>query len=315
VSVEKVIIVGGGRIGKHLGTRLVSRGVDVLFTGRTHAGAPFARLLQEEQPQAVFVCISTLDQGEAARDYILASVRAGISVITCEKGALAYHAVALKPHLNNIGSSATVGGGTRMLKYLSGRRLGSKKVEIHAVLNGTLNFIFDEVGRGGRTLGEACEEALRLGYAEPGASDPLSLINGELKDIAMKVRVLFNTVLATGALVVPTDFRFPEVTEDRLQLLGEEGKDYRFTISFTNYKPPKEYMHFAGEWYFSAGFRQVNRMPHLATWLPGGVGNALHIIEGELGSGGKYTLSGPGAGHEPTTSAMLADFEELCSRE
>ncbi len=318
---NKVAIIGGGAIAKHLSARLESKGVSVCFSlRRNHTEPSFETLLAQEKPQAVFLAISTLDKGESARDYILACVKAGIPVITCEKGALAYHAEVLRPHLATIGFSATVGGGTRMLKYVAERHLADKQVEIHAIVNGTLNFIFDEVRRGGRSLGEACKEAYKLGYAEPGASDPLSLINGELKDVRMKTCVFFNTVLATQKLVTPDQFGLLEQTTDDLEQLSEEGGDHRLVVSFSNHKSTKEYprfgkqfgLHFIDGWHITGAFRQITQASQLSSWLPGGVGNAVHIIEGELGSGGKYTLSGPGAGHEPTTSAMLADFAELC---
>jgi len=311
----KIIVIGNGAIAKHLSVRLKSSGHCVYFYVRTEL---FEEVLNQEKPQAVFLTISTLDKGEAARDYILKCIAFNIPVITCEKGSLAYHANVLKPHLNQIGFSATVGGGTRMLKYVQCRHLEDKVVEIHAVVNGTLNFILDEMRRGGRSLGEACKEAGKLGYAEPGASDPLSLINGELKDVRMKVCVLFNTVLAKQKLVTPDEFGLLELSTDDLERLNEEGGDYRLVVSFSNHKLTKEYsrfgkqfgLHFIDGWHITGEFRQITQASQLS-WLPGGVGNAIHIIEGELGSGGKYTLSGPGAGHEPTTSAMLADFSEL----
>jgi homoserine dehydrogenase len=312
---KKISIIGAGGIAKHLQSRLKAQGHHAWLTTRRNK-EEFSGLLKSKQIQAVFIAISTLDKGEAARDYILASVKAGIPVITCEKGALAYHAEILKPHLDKIGFSATVGGGTRMLKYVAERHLAGKQAEIHAVVNGTLNFIFDEIRRGGRSLGEAC----KLGYAEPGASDPLSLINGELRDVRMKTCVFFNTVLAAQKLVTPDHFGSLEQTADDLERLSEEGGDHRLVVSFLNHKSTREYprygkqfgLHFIEGWHITGAFRQITQASQLSSWLPGGVGNAVHIIEGELGSGGKYTLSGPGAGHEPTTSAMLADFEELC---
>ncbi len=314
---KKVAIIGAGTIAKPLSIRLKAKGVNVCFSlRRNHQGPTFEELLAREKPQAVFVAISTLDKGEAARDYILASVKAGIPVITCEKGAFAYHAKALLPHLDKIGFSATVGGGTRMLKYVAGRHLADKQVEIHAVVNGTLNFIFDSE----QSLGEACGEASRLGYAEPGASDPLSLINGELKDVGMKICDFFNTVLAKNEFITPKRLGSFTLTTKDLEELSREGGNRRMVVSFTNKTPPKE-LHRLGKqfgprcidgWHITGSFRQVTQASQLSSWLPGGVGNAVHIIEGKLGSGGIYTLSGPGAGPEPTTSAMLADFDELC---
>ena len=132
---QELIQFDGG-IAKHLQSRLVGQGHHAWLTVRK-SKEEFKALLRSEQIQAVFIAISTLDKGEAARDYILTCVEAGIPVITCEKGALAYHAKVLKPHLDYIGFSATVGGGTRMLKYVQDRQLTGKQVEIHAVVNGT----------------------------------------------------------------------------------------------------------------------------------------------------------------------------------
>ncbi len=317
---KKVGIIGAGGIAKHLAARLESQGITVCFSIGRNQTEQFSELLEAEKPHAVFLTISTLDKGEAALDYILACIKAGILVITCEKGALAYHAKALKPYLDKIGFSATVGGGTRMLKYVTERHLTDKQVEISAVVNGTLNFLFDEIRRGGRSLGEACKEACKLGYAEPGATDPLSLINGELKDVRMKTCVFFNTVLASNRLVTPDEFGLLEQTASDLEQLSEDGGDYRLVVSFSNHKQTKEHprfgkqfgLHFIDGWHITGSFRQITQASQLSLWLPAGVGNAVYITEGELGSGGKYILSGPGAGHEPTTSAMLADFEELC---
>lgn len=301
-----VVIVGSGAIGNHLAERLVVKKINPVFFNRIDGSKKtFEKFLDEHQPRAVFVAISTKDKGTAARDYILESITASIPVITCEKGALAYHADALSRNLSWIGYSAAVGGGTMMLNYLRSRHLTDRKLEIHAVLNGTLNFILDEVNRGERSLAEACTEAISLGYAEPGAVDPLSLINGELRDVRMKICVFFNTLFASGEYVTPNMIKLGPLNVTELQKLASGQDHYRLVISFSNH-------HENGMWKVIPAFRKISENPNAYSWLPSGVGNAIHLIEGEFGSGGIYTLSGPGAGLEATTSAMLADFEELC---
>ena len=353
----KVGIIGTGGIAKCLQLRLQNIGWSVVFLVRRKTysfnGAEHARnkmaisdLLDEANPDLVFLAISTLDRGEEAKNYIGHCARKGIPVVTCEKGALAYHAEALKPFFGLIGFTATVGGGTQLIGYLHDRlipaseeRVGvysltqrpsedgtkglipfvnRRHVEIHAVINGTLNFVFDEVARGGRTLGEACDEAMKLGYAEPGAKDALSLINGELRDVVMKTCVLFNTTLARNEFITPSKLGAIELAPRQLEELNQKAADYRFVVSFSNRTAPKKRSFFngnfeiaVGEWHIQGGFRQTHGDTDLASWLPGGVGNAVHIIEGELGSGGKYTLSGPGAGHEATTTVMQNDAERL----
>ena len=318
---KRVGIVGAGAIAKHLANRLTVMGVDVVFMFGRNSQKIFENFLDDVNLDAVFIAISTLDKGEAARDYILKCAERDIQVITCEKGSLGYHSDVV--HLSKIGKlgySATVGGGTRMLKYLRGRRQIKGTVEIHAVLNGTLNFVFDEMRGNGRSLGEACEEASRLGYAEPGATDPLSLINGELKDVLMKTCVLFNTSLSDKVIITPDGLGSFEQTAEDLEIMSETGGDLRLVISFSNHRTMKEYscvgnsfsLNSADGWSITGAFRDIPKSSQAFSWLPVGVGNAIHLIEGDLGHGGKYTLLGPGAGHEPTTSAMIADFEE-CS--
>ena len=322
---RKVAIIGEsadprrGVIAKRLRERLEAEGVEVVFSIRRsdNGGPSYEELLDRHKPEAVFVAISTLDRGEAARDYILKAMAQYFKVVLCEKGALSSFGETLWGHLSQIGFSAAVGGGTLLLPYIKSRRPNSQRMEIHAVLNGTLHYVFDEMRRG-RSLAEACGEASKLGYAEPGADGPLSLINGELVDVVRKACVFFNTTLARREFLTPDILGSLTQTAQGVERLSRAGGDCCFVVSFSN-SPSAEKPAFVGEgfvvevegWVVSGGFREVGNLSEF-NWLPGGVGNAVHIAEGELGAGGKYTLSGPGAGPEATTSAMLDDYHQLC---
>lgn len=330
-------IVGAGNIAFHLKVRLEHMGHEVLFMIRSASyicgekehprndltlGEMFEKMMIPV-PQAVFIAIPTINEyhalgnfGKAALGYILDCMKLGIPVITCEKGAFAYYYRDLLPSIDKIGFTATVGGGTQMLKYLRDRRVDTQNdVRIDAVLNGTLNFIFDEVARGGRTLGEACEEAMHLGYAEPGAKTPQGLINGEMSDIVMKACVVFNAAIAKTTFIAPGVLEDPYLTEEEVQKLGEKAGRYRFVVSFCkNHKATPRFLkstHFEEHidgWHVYGGLRDLHGEPEILSWLPSGVGNAVHITEGGLGAGGKYLLTGPGAGLEPTTTAMINDM-------
>jgi len=334
-------IIGAGGIGKRLRERLQEMNLKVTFVLRREhfeyrglqylrGGRSLEALLAEFEsaiPETMCIAMSTTDKGAEARDYIQACLNAGIEVITCEKGSLAYHAAELAKYLpsspsyrhrQKLAYTAAVGGGTQMLKMLHDRHLHTRKAEVHGVINGTCNYIFDEVARGGRTLGEACNEAARLGYAEPGARDPLSLINGELRDVVMKTCVLFNTTFAEDEYLTPDTLGNFELSAEQIEELSAKAASHRLVVSFSNRKHKREHRFFnghfraqVGDWSVEGGFRNTYADNELLSWLPGGVGNAIHVVEGELGSGGKYTLTGPGAGHEPTTTAMLNDlFDE-----
>ena len=329
----KAAIIGSGSIASELKRRLENQGDRVVSfvsrkgdrtdgslkkwdDGPLHEN--ICKAVFAADPDIVFLTISTTDCGKAAKDYIKSFVT-DFPVVTCEKGALAYYADELLPFFGKIGYSASVGGGTHIINYVQARRLSKRKVEIHAVLNGTLNFIFDEVARGGGGLAEVCREAVRLGFAEPGTEDPISLINGELKDVHMKTCVFFNSLFGENGTISPHMFDGIRIAEEDVHALF--GEEYRFCVSFCRLSNPPEKERFfghrsfgikKGDWHIKGGFVSVG--PLEEQWLPSGVGNAVHIIEGEFGSGGIYTLSGPGAGAEPTVTAMLNDAQLLLER-
>ncbi len=330
----KVAIIGMGGIGKALLERVKEQGYEVTvcitrsnfvvaneqteysFTGTRSFFASYPHL----RPDVVCIAIPTLDTGEIASTYIQECLEDGIHVVTCEKGSLAFHADALLGKKFNalFNYSAAVGGGTMMLKYVGMRNCSERNTHIAAVINGTCNFIFHQASYAGRTLGEACEEAARLGYAEPGSKDPLSLINGELFDVRMKTCVLFNTILAKSLYITPRDLGALTLHDAALEELSRRAANLRLVIQFSNSEQSRITEHVGCQfvtsvdgWSIQGGFRDVQKEPELLQWLPGGVGNAIHITEGKLGSGGRYTLSGPGAGYEATTSAMLNDLREI----
>ncbi len=335
MKTARIMIIGNGAIGSVLAERLRALGheitalisrtqfvnhenviIDYSFTG-TEA---FLSDFPSARPDILCVAIPTFDTGELAAQYIAEAMALGIHVVTCEKGALSYHAdkllsTPMKAHLR---FSASVGGGTMMLPYLRLRTPDQRVVQMEVVINGTCNFIFHQTAQGGRTLGEACDEAARLGYAEPGSREPLGLINGELKDVRMKTCVLFNTVLAHSLHITPRDLGSLSLNESTLEELSRRSASTRLVIQFSNAENAKiaeysgcQFVTSVDGWTIQGGFRNLQKEPELLQWLPGGVGNALHITEGKLGSGGKYLLTGPGAGAEATTSALLNDIQEI----
>jgi homoserine dehydrogenase len=62
--------------------------------------------------------------------------------------------------------SRTVGGGTPFLSLASRSLRGNRIRTVRGVLNGTANYVLYRMEVSGVSLGEALEEARRLGYAE-----------------------------------------------------------------------------------------------------------------------------------------------------
>jgi homoserine dehydrogenase len=140
----RAFIVGKGRIGSALGKELESRGWEVSFFTSQDDRATFLR--RAMQSDIVALAIDTRDDGAIARSFLLEALRAGIPVVTCEKGALANYFEELEPYLLRIGYTATVGGGSRLLSLL--RRPLKRLAYIRGVVNGTLNFLFWSVAQG-----------------------------------------------------------------------------------------------------------------------------------------------------------------------
>lgn len=319
----RIGIIGAGHIGSELYRKAQALGWSISFVMKDDG---IYRDLTEKidilsnypeyckEIDIAFLAIPTLDDGKTAFDYITSLIAKGIPVVTCEKGALSNYFSELKPHLNKIGYSATVGGGTRLLKYLE-ERLNPDIEEIHAVVNGTLNYIFDEVSHG-RSLGEVVEETKKLGYAEPGAKNPLDVINKEaIGDVPMKSSILFNICKFSSTHMRAKDVNTSKISESDLKRLVKESNYRRYVVSITREDNGEDiiggFKHKIDDWIISAGFKDIHENPLFLQLIPSGVNNSILIYEGRYGIDGTYRLSGQGAGAGPTTSSMIKDAINL----
>ncbi|HDZ54835.1 MAG TPA: hypothetical protein ENI19_02015 [Candidatus Nealsonbacteria bacterium] len=317
----KVGIIGFGRIGSELSERILKRDWEIPAIARTSGiykspgGIKIGQLNNWmehfQKVDVVCLCITTLDNGEAAYGYIRPLVERGISVVTCEKGALGNYFPELQPWMGNIGYSATVGGGTRLLRWLK-ERLGPNTKEIHLIVNGTLNYIFDGLSRG-RTLDEVVDEAKTLGYAEPEAEEPVELINTEAnKDVPSKVSVLLN-VCGFGEIRA-RDIDVKTISESDLKRLVREATFRRYIVSITKEANEEDviggFKLSVNDWHISAGFKNRSQNPLFLQLVPPGVNNVVLIY----GSDGTYILTGPGAGAVPTVGSMMKDIGNLLNQ-
>jgi len=315
----KVGIIGAGHIGSELYRRINSLGWDVEFVLRSDG---VYRNLSEKIDEldnypnylnslnVAFLAIPTLDDGKTAFDYMRSILEKDIPVVTCEKGALSNYFSELEKWLDKIGYSAAVGGGTRLLRYLE-ERINPEVEQIHAVLNGTLNYIFDEVSHG-RSLGEVVEETKKLGYAEPGAKTPLEVINKEAtEDVPMKSSILFNICKFTQRHMRAKDIKPHKIGEPELKRLIKESNNRRYIVSITKENDEEDtiggFRHQVDDWIISVGFKNIYENPLFLQLIPSGVNNSVLIYEGVYGINGTYRLSGQGAGAGPTTSSMIKD--------
>ena len=320
-------IIGFGNIGKKLYEKLLENGWKVTFivtSEHVFGDSPDNPKDKSENwlnycrdVDIVFLAIPTFDDGRTAFNYITAVIEKGIPVVTCEKGALSNYFAELKPILNRIGYSATVGGGSGMIHFLQ-RRFFSGIREVHAIVNSTMNYIWDDLGMG-NPLGHIVEEVKRLGYAEPGEKDPIRIILGEAgPDVTKKTSILFNLCFRPKTILHAKDIKVV-LTDEMVRQAITEAMSRRFVVSFErdgNFKEKDNdivaFTHHIEGWVISGGFKRTDspliaRLCNSATW----VNNAILTVEGEDGSGGIYLCVGPGAGASPVATAMIRDAEGL----
>lgn len=314
-------IIGKGNIGAELYERVISQkwnigwtmGSKGIFEGLSNdkIGKTEDYPSQVKGLDLVFLAIPTLDDGKTAFDYIKTSLDAEVPIVTCEKGALSNYYSKLEEAVKDgkIGYSATVGGGSRLLRYLE-ERVGPQVEEIHAVVNGTLNYIFEGLSRG-RSLGEVLEETKKLGYAEPMAENPLDIINQEATgDVPMKTSILFNSCNLVPERMAARDIHAQRIEMKQLKKLERQASSRRYIVSITRDSNNEEnvlggFKYHIGDWYISAGFKHIGSNPLFRELIPSGVNNAVLISEGEFGRDGSYVLTGAGAA--PTSLSMLID--------
>lgn len=307
----RVGIIGAGTIGKELYHSVLSQGWEIEFVLKRDGLYEDLEKKIDDQNQyppylqhidVVFLAISTKDNGEAAYQYITTVLDANKPIVTCEKGALANYFSELHPKLHKIGYSATVGGGTQMLRYLQDMKQRGI-LEINGVINGTLNYIFSRIEKKDR-LDTIIKGAQEKGLIEPGATDYLDIINNEIcGDVVRKTTILYNLCFPTSPIRA-NDIDAKPLTEGDLRDIVLSRR--RCVVSIAQKKADiiGGFIYEAGEWVVSAGFQQSH---HMKFPLPSFEENALSIKTND----GTYTITGPGAGPQPTVAAMIGDAKKL----
>src|SRR5690606_12208201 len=177
------------------GARLELAGIAVRRPGRDRATAgvdpglfttdAYALATRED----IDLVVEVIGGIEPARGLILAAMEHGASVVTANKALLAedgatLHAAAEK-HGVDLYYEAAVAGAIPLLRPLRESLAGDRIRRVLGIVNGTTNYILDQMDSSGVGFAEALEEAQGLGYAE---ADPTADIEGF--DAAAKAAIL-----------------------------------------------------------------------------------------------------------------------------
>ena len=193
-GVARLLLASSDRIARHAGKRVeLARVVDTDLTRPRDVTLPKG-LLSDELSEVVedpeIVAVAQLIGGlEPARSIMLELLQSGKDVVTANKALLAEHGPELFDQARRLGRSiafeASVGGGIPIIAAI-GQCLSANQIEsIHAILNGTSNFILTQMEHQGTDYAASVAEAQQRGFAE---ADPTMDVDGT--DAAQKLAIL-----------------------------------------------------------------------------------------------------------------------------
>ena len=245
----------------------------------------------------VDIVVELIGGYSAAKELTLKAIENGKHVVTANKAMLASHGTEIFAAAEKQGVmvafEAAVAGGIPIIKALR-EGLTANCIEwIAGIINGTGNFILSEMRSKGLSFDTVLEQAQKLGYAE---ADPTFDIEGI--DAAHKISIM-------ASIAFGISIQFDKVyTEGITKLTGEdisyaEELGYRIKLLGITKKTSKG----------------IELRVH-PTLIPSrrlianveGVMNAV-VVKGD--AVGPTLYYGPGAGAEPTASAVVADLVDV----
>jgi homoserine dehydrogenase len=147
---------------------------------------------------------------EPARTLILAAMKSGKAVVSANKALLAEDGETIFGAAREYGVDlyyeASVAGAIPLLRPLRESLVGDHVQRVLGIVNGTTNYILDQMDTYGASFADALEEAQALGYAE---ADPTADVEGF--DAAAKAAILAQ--LAFHTVVTAADVHREGITE------------------------------------------------------------------------------------------------------
>jgi homoserine dehydrogenase len=304
-------ILGGGTVGGTLARKLIEdhgiiaakSGMDLELVRVAVRDAskprPFPPSYLTTDPRAVVddpevqLVVEVMGGLEPAGELVLRALAAGKPVVTANKELVAARGPELIAQAASSGVSllfeAAVGGGIPLIRPLSESLAGERLTRILGIVNGTTNYILTAMDAEGREYADVLAEAQALGFAE---ADPTADVGGG--DAAAKAAILAG--LGFGQWV----------GSDRVYREGIEGissidigfaRDLGYCVKL---------LAVAEQTAAGIAVRVHPAFVPLEHPLAAirGANNAV-FIEGP--SVGELLFSGPGAGGEPTATAVLGD--------
>ncbi|MBP2265281.1 homoserine dehydrogenase [Pseudarthrobacter sp. PvP004] len=242
---------------------------------------------------------------EPARSLILTAIQNGACVVTGNKALLAQDGPTLYEEADKAGVQlsyeAAVAGAIPILRPIRDSLSGDRITRVLGIVNGTTNFILDQMDSTGAQFADALAEAQRLGYAE---ADPTADVEGH--DAAAKAAIL-------ASLSFHTRFSLDDVYCEGITKVSAadiaSAKEAGFVIKL---------LAIAEKIDSSDNGSGISVRVH-PTLLPrehplAAVRGAFNAVFIEAENAGELMFYGQGAGGTPTASAVLGDLVSAARR-
>ncbi|MGQ9505354.1 MAG: homoserine dehydrogenase [Thermogutta sp.] len=298
-GVAKLLLEHGDRIARRAGQKIeLVRIVDKDLVRPRNVTVPKHLLTDDldaviKDPE-IRIAVELIGGVEPTRSIVLSLLERGKDVVTANKALLAEHGPELFEAARHLGRSiafeAAVAGGIPIIAAIGESLTANEILSIHAILNGTSNFILTQMEERGQEYAAALAEAQRLGYAE---ANPYMDVSGA--DAAQKLAILAQ--LAFGA-----EIKWKEIPRIGIDSVQAEDMRYASELGYhIRLLAVAELID--GELELHVSPTLVRRGTPLGEVK--GAYNAVRVVGDAVG---RVFFHGLGAGQMPTASAVVADI-------
>jgi homoserine dehydrogenase len=302
----RIVLLGLGTVGlgvyRHLCTRPdlfdVRRVVVRDIEKHRNDGVPLERLSTNLWPainEPADLVIELVGGVEPTGDVVHAALLRGRTVVTANKALIATRWDTFERHVRaphpRLRFSAAVGGSLPVLETLERLAADGGVGRVRAVINGTCNFILDELGRGA-SLANAIAHAQRRGFAEADPSLDLAGVDAAQK-LSLIARAAFGDGPDPAAIprdgienLAPAAVLAAQARGQRIQLVACCARERGTLRAFVRPQLLETSDYLAG------ARREENR------------------VEITTASGATHRLAGKGAGRWPTALAVMGDVQD-----
>ena len=235
---------------------------------------------------------------DVAKELVTKAIQNNKSVITANKALIAEHGDELFQLSNKynvyFGFEAAVAGAVPIINSLSHNMLNESISSISGIINGTCNYILDQMSSNNKNFSEALSMAQELGYAE---ADPTFDVGGF--DAAHKISIL---AMLAYKIKSPYKNMYIEGIENIDSMDIDYAKELGYTIKHVAITKVTDE---------NIECRAHPVLIHNSNILSNvdGVMNAVRTVGDRFGTS---LLYGHGAGGEATASAVISNIKDFC---